>query len=188
MASLDLPFVVAPAKRKTQRLGTKATGILELEVHGSILVGEAIDIAELMADKEQAIVSAAKLAERISAEQSISLLEAYSVVEGAAVGRALSDPQLEIKARYLEEISAMARAYIAQGQRRMQASVTALIRHRLDRPAWSMDDTARLDQPLLEELYAFFERERSGGEEETAAPPSEQEIKKQRPGTGKQAA
>lgn len=188
MSTLDLPFVVAPAKRKSERIGTPATGILELEVHGSILVGEAIDIAELMADKEQAIVTASKLAERISVEQSISLLEAYSVVEGAAVGRQLSEPQLEIKAKYLEEITAMARAYIAQGQRRMQASVTALIRHRLDRPAWSLEDTAKLDQPLLEELYAFFERERSGEEPESAAPPSEEELKKRRPGSGKRTA
>jgi hypothetical protein len=70
----------------------------------------------------------------------------------------------------------------------MLASVTALIRHRLDRPSWSIADTTKLDQPLMDGLFAFFEEERQGVQPDTAAPPSEQEIKKQLPGTGSQAA
>jgi len=58
----------------------------------------------------------------------------------------------------------------------MLASVTALIRYRLERPEWSMADTSQLPQPLMDALFAFFEEERQAGQNDTAAPPSEEEI------------
>jgi hypothetical protein len=186
--TLDLPFVVAPAKRSKRRIGTKATGIVELPVQGSLLVGEVITVSELTGEGDSAVVIAAKLAQRVSAEQEISILEAYALVEAAAVGTQLSEAQDAIRLQYLPDIAELTKVYIQRGRERMLASVTALIRHRLDRPSWSIADTTKLDQPLMDGLFAFFEEERQGVQPDTAAPPSEQEIKKQLPGTGSQAA
>lgn len=178
MNTVDLPFVVAPLKRKTQRIGTKATGIVELPVLGSLQVCEVIDVSDLLAGGEKGPVIAAKLAQRISAEHDISLLEAYTLVEQAAVGEKLSPEQETLRLQYLEPIAELTKSYVQTGRRRMIASVTALIRHRLDRPLWSPDNTLKLGQPLMEALFAFFESERTGAEPVNAAPPSEEDIKK----------
>lgn len=184
MNTLDLPFVVAPPKRKTQRIGTKATGILELPVLGSLQVAEVIDVSDLLSGEEKGPVVAAQLAQRISAEQNISLLEAYTLVEQAAVGASLSAEQEALRLQYLSAIAELTQTYIHTGRKRMLASVTALIRHRLDRPHWSLEDTTKLGQPLMEALFSFFESERNAAEPVSAAPPSEEEIKKSQPGTG----
>lgn len=188
MSTLDLPFVVAPPKRKTERVGTKATGILELPVLGSLQVAEVIDVSDLLSGDEKGPVVAAQLAQRISAEQEISLLEAYTLVEQAAVGQALSAEQEALRLQYLAEIAQLTQTYIHTGRQRMLASVTALIRHRLERPEWGVEQTKRLGQPLMEALFAFFERERTAAEAPSAAPPSEEEIKKSLPGTGERSA
>lgn len=188
MSTLDLPFVVAPAKRKTERIGSKATGILELPVLGSLQVAEVIDVSDLISGDEKGPVVAAQLAQRISAEQEISLLEAYTLVEQAAVGAQLSDAQEALRLQYLPAIAELTKLYVQTGRKRMLASVTALIRHRLERPGWSLEDTLKLGQPLMEALFAFFERERTAAEPLTAAPPSEEEIKKSPPGTGERSA
>jgi hypothetical protein len=186
--SLDLPFVVAPTKRKSRRIGTKSTGILELPVLGSLQVAEVIAVSDLTADNDPAVVIAAKLAQQISAEQEISIAEAYALVEAAAVGSTLRAEQDAIRLKYLPQIAELTRSWIQRGRQRMLASVTALIQNRLDRPNWSSQDTLKLPQPLLDGLFAFFEEERQGEEPDSAAPPSEEEIKKQPPGTGNQAA
>lgn len=186
--TLDLPFVVAPPKRKTQRIGSKETGILELPVLGSLQVGEVITVSDLTGETDAAVVVAAKLAQRISAEQDITILEAFALVEGAAVGREMSEQQEAIKLRYLPEIAELTKTYIQRGRERMLASVTALIRHRLERPEWGMEQTMTLPQPLMDALFGFFEQERTAAEPDSAAPPSEEEIKKQPPGTGSKAA
>ena len=180
---LDLPYVVAPAKRKTRRIGSKATGILELPIYQSLLVGESSDFSDLCGEGTRPMVTASKLAQRISGEQEISLLEAYTLVEAAATGRPLSEEQLQLKVLYYGEITEVAKALIADGNRRIQAGVTALIRHRLDRPAWSLDDTAKLEKVQLDALWSFWLEESEGGEPVDATPPSEEEIKKPQPGT-----
>lgn len=184
MNTLDLPFVVAPPKRKCERVGSKATGILELPVLGSLQVAEVIDVSDLLSGDERGPVVAAKLAQRISAEQEISLLEAYTLVEQAAVGAELSAEQEALRLEYLSEIAELTQTYIHTGRQRMLASVTALIRHRLERPEWSLEQTKQLGQPLMEALFSFFERERTAADTQSAAPPSEEEIKKSPPGTG----
>lgn len=186
--SLDLPFVVAPPKRKTQRIGSKETGILELPVLGSLTVAEVITVSDLTADTDAAVVVAAKLAQRISAEQEISILEAFALVEAAAVGREMSEQQEAIRLRYLPEIAELTKTYIQRGRERMLASVTALIRCRLERPEWQLEQTKTLPQPLMDALFAFYEQERTAAEPDSVAPPSEEEIKKRPPGTGNQAA
>lgn len=184
--TLDLPFVVAPSKPKTKRIGTKATGILELPVLRSLQVAEVVAVSDLTTEQDPAIVVAAKLAQRISAEQQISITEAYTLVEAAALGNELSAEQEALRIQYLPEISELTRCWVQRGRDRMLASVTALIRCRLDRPQWTMEDTGHLPQALMEGLFAFFEEERQAAEEPTGAPPSEEEIKKQPPGTGSQ--
>lgn len=186
--SSNLPFVIAPPKRSNQRVGSKETGVLELPVLGSLQVAEVITVSDLTGESDAAVVVAAKLAQRISAEQEISILEAFALVEAAAVGRDMTPEQEAIKLRYLPEIAELTRTYIQRGRERMLASVTALVRHRLDRPDWEIADTMRLPQPLMDALFAFFEQERTSAEPDSVAPPSEEEIKKRRPGTGQRAA
>ncbi len=183
--TLDLPFVTAPTKHKQRRVGTKATGILSIPIYGCLQVGEVAAASDL-ADGDQAIVVGAKLAQRISVEQKISILEAFQVVEDAAIGRELSKEKASIRLKYLPEIAELTRIYINAGRERQIASVTALVRHRLDRPAWAMTDTAKLPQPLMEALYMLFEEERASGSDDSGAPPSEEELKKSQPGTGNQ--
>lgn len=184
MSTLDLPFVVAPAKVKRQRVGTKATGIVELPVLGSLQVGEVITVSDLTGDDESSVVIAAKLAQRISGEQEITISEAFALVEAAALGKDLAPEQDAIRLQYLPEVAELTKSWVERGRKRMLASVTALIQHRLERPGWSMADTVKLPQPLMEALFAFFEAERSAAEPDSYAPPSEEEIKKPQPVVG----
>lgn len=184
MSTLDLPFVVAPQKVKRQRIGTKATGVLELPVLGSLQVGEVITVSDLTDEEESSVVLAAKLAQRISAEQQISVSEAFALVEAAALGKEMGEEQDAIRLQYLPEVAALTKSWVERGRRRMLASVTALIQHRLERPEWTMAETVKLPQPLMEALFAFFEAERTAAEPDSAAPPSEDEIKKPLPVDG----
>ena len=148
MSTLDLPFVVAPQKVKRQRVGTKATGIVELPVLGSLQVGEVITVSDLTGEDESSVVMAAKLAQRVSAEQQIPMSEAFALVEAAALGKELAPEQDAIRLQYLPEVATLTKSWVERGRKRMLASVTALIQHRLDRPEWTMAETVKLPQQI----------------------------------------
>jgi len=185
---LDLPFAVAPAKTKLAEVGTKATGILKLPLYGSLLVGETITVTELLGDSEAPIVASARLSQRIAEEQQISLPEAFDLINVAIAGGDLSSEQERIRLVYMGELVKLTKLFIDNGQRRKQAAVTALLRHRADRPEWPVEQTAKLPEPLFEQLFDFYERERQAADPDSGEPPSEEAIKKQPPGTATAAA
>ena len=178
LKTLDLPFVVAPAKREKKKLGNSVTGIVEVPVFGCLTVGEVVTLSELTAQNESAVVVVAKLAEKISIENEISLLEAFALVEDAAIGRDLEEKQDQIRIKYLAEIAEITRLYIEKGREKMIASVTTLIKHRLDRPSWTNKDTLKISQSMLDILFEFFEEEKNQGIEVDHTPPKEEDIKK----------
>jgi hypothetical protein len=178
---IDLPFVSTPRKPKTVKIGSKEVGELELQVFNSLLVGESMTFDQLYGHSNEHMVSASRLAERISSEQEISILEAFSTVALASQGLSLSEEQLKIKLLYPEEILDVGQKITADGLRRMQAGVTALLRYRCDRPDWSIEDNAKLPKALFDALWLFYKQEDEGGQPSSSAPPSEQQIKKQQP-------
>ena len=178
LKTLDLPFVVAPAMREKKKLGNSVTGIVEVPVFGCLTVGEVVTLSELTAQNESAVVVGAKLAEKISIENEISLLEAFALVEDAAIGRDLEEKQDQIRIKYLAEIAEITRLYIEKGREKMIASVTTLIKHRLDRPSWTNKDTLKISQSMLDILFEFFEEEKNQGIEVDHTPPKEEDIKK----------
>jgi hypothetical protein len=181
--TLDLPFAVAPAKTKLVEIGTKQTGILKLPSYGSLLVGETITVTDLLGDSEAPIVASARLAQRIAGEQEVSLVEAFDLINLAIGGGELSADQERIRIAYLQELVELTKAFIDNGTRRKQAAVTALLRHRADRPEWALEATTQLPTLLFEQLFEFYERERQAADPDSGEPASEEAIKKQPPGT-----
>jgi hypothetical protein len=57
---------------------------------------------------------------------------------------------------YIENV---AKVYAVAGQMTMAATVTALIRHRLDQPAWAMKDTAGLHRVLFQAIWGLAQQE-----------------------------
>ena len=175
----DLPFVTQPLKAKKRKVGSKSTGILSVPIYGSLTVGEVATVSELCQQGDNALVISAKLADRIHVEEGISILEAHSIVTDAALGRELGEEKSAITLRYFGEIMDLTKVYVNAGRERQLASVTALIRHRLDRPEWQIDDTGKIPQPLMVSLYDLFEEERDAGSGESGAPPNEEDLKKE---------
>lgn len=176
----QLPFVVAPRKPEIRRVGNEVTGVLEIPVLGGITVGEAAVTAELLANEQQAFVQGARIADAIAKEENISLSEAFHIVEAGAFGRELEPKADEIRTKHAERIEQVARIYASAGRRNMEATVTALLRCRLNLPAWSMDDTHTLHETLFNDLLELA-REEQDAENMTASPVTEEAIKKQPP-------
>ena len=69
------------------------------------------------------------------------------------------------------------------GQRTQQATVTALIRHRLNLPDWGLADTQGLHRTLFNELYRLAEEE-TITEDLPSKPRTEEELGKPQAGDG----
>ncbi|MCP4848503.1 MAG: hypothetical protein GY899_11215 [Verrucomicrobiaceae bacterium] len=185
MGSKKLPFLTAPPEPRKQKVGNESIGILELPVWSSLLMGEIITTEELMADSNvnAPLVLLSQLAEKVALEAGITLVEAFSVMEDASVGIEMDTRGSELKARYIEEVTEISEALHSNGRSRLLSSVTSLIRHRLGRDDWKLQDTKRLSGDLVNELYAFYEQERVRGNPGKGEPTTEEEIKKTQPET-----
>jgi len=187
MASNSLPFVTAPVKATKQQIGNYAIGIVELPVLSSLKVGEVITTNALLegtdAEGGKALIQVTRLAQRISTEQKMSITEAFSAIEASLLSQEISEDQHQLKALYLEEFVELSQTYSTQGQTRIIASVTSLIRHRLKRPDWTMAQTRDLPNELVESLFQFYESERLSGDPIDGAPRTEEELKKLQPET-----
>lgn len=181
----QLPFVVAPRKPEIRRVGNEVVGVLEIPVLGGITVGEAAVIAELLANEQQAFVQGARIADAIAKEENISLSEAFHIVEAGAFGKELEPKADEIRIKHSERIEQVARIYASAGRRNMEATVTAMIRCRLNLPDWSIADTHTLHEDLFNDLLALS-REEQSAENLTSAPVTEEAIKKQPPAATRQ--
>ena len=187
MGTNSLPFLTAPAKATRKQIGNDVIGIVELPVLSSLKIGEVLTTTALLegtdAEGSKALVQVTRLAQRISNEQKMSITEAFAAIEASLIAENVSDEQHEIKAKYLEEFIELSQAYSSQGQTRILASVTSLIRHRLKRPGWTVEQTKELPSELVDALFHFYESERLSGDPITGAPRTEEELKKSQPET-----
>lgn len=175
-----LPFIVAPPQQELRRVGNESVGILEIPVLGGITVGESAISAELLATEQSSFVAGARIADAIAKEENISLSEAFHIIESAVSGRELEQKADEIRARHAERIEEVARIYTAAGQRNMEASVTALLRCRLNLKDWSLDDTRTMPRKLFQDLWALVQEEQEA-ENLESQPVTEEELKKPQP-------
>ena len=179
-----LPWVAAPRQHLPRRVGTLDSGILEIPVLGGLTVDEADTISELLADDQSAFVKGAQLADAIATEESISIAEAFAIIEQAITGTTLEDAAEAIRLKHASRIEEVVRCYSTAGSRTMSASVTAIIRHRLDRPAWGLEDTRKLPQVLRQDIWQLVQDEQAAeGLPENR--PTEEELGKQRPVSGR---
>lgn len=179
----SLPFVEAPHQRQPRRIGTSDTGVLEVPVLGGLTVLEGETIAELLDGQQSAFVRAAQLADVIAQAESTSHAEAFSLIEQAISGVPLEPDAEELRLKYAERIEEVARVYNADGKRSMMASVTAIIRHRLDRPNWTLEDTGKQPRALIAGIWELVLDEQAAESMPTSRPDDEA-VKKPRPATG----
>lgn len=178
-----LPFVQAPEAPKTRRLGTPASGILEMPVLGGLTVGESATISELLATEQSSFVKGAQIADAIAQKESITISEAFSIIESAIAGRPLEERAEEIRTRHAAQVQEVAQVYAAAGSRNMSATVTALIRCRCDMPEWSMADTGQMHRALFNAIWQLAQEE-SEAESLPAEPLTDEELGKQQPAAG----
>jgi len=175
-----LPFITPPAPRSVRQIGNDQVGVLEVEVRGGLTVGESATISELLAAEQSAFVRGAQIADAIAKEESISLTEAFQLIENAIAGRTLEPEADAIRLRHAEQIAEVARVYSKAGLVNMEATVTALVRSRCNLPAWTLEDTRAMDKPLFDGLWQLAQEEQAS-ENLPSAPPSEDELGKPRP-------
>lgn len=182
---LDLPFAVQPRQHPPRRVGTLDSGILEIPVLGGLTVDEATTIAELLADDVSAFVQGAQLADAIAQGEDITQAEAFAIIEDVMAGRRLEGTAEAIRLKYAERLEALSLKYASAGQRNIEASVTAIIRHRLDRPGWVMPDG--FPRVLLQDIWQLVLDEQAA-ESLPANKPTDDDLKKQLPVSGKRRA
>jgi hypothetical protein len=172
-----LPFVTPPSTRKTVKVGNEETGILEFEVRGGLTVGESAIITKFLGDQQKSLVYAAKVADSIATAESISLSEAYQLVQRAMNGDDLEEKEEEIRLKHQDKITDLLVKYAELGARNMIATVTAVIQNRLNMPDWTERDTAGMDKALFQGVWEFAmqEQDAEGGQE---ANPTEEELGK----------
>lgn len=191
-----LPFVTPPAATRTRRIGDARCGILEVEERGGLTVAEDDAIAELLAEGESAFVEAAKAADAIATAEGsrqeqapgpeavegsqagqLSIVEAFEIIKKAISGETLEPAAEAIRLRHAETIQQVAAVFARSGQRNMEAGVTAIIRSRLKRPTWGLEDTRTLDRVLFRGLNQLVLDEQAA-EGNPPEPVSEEEVGK----------
>lgn len=195
-----LPFITPPAPLRTRRIGNTRCGVVELEQRGGLTVAEDDLIAELQADDESAFVVAAKAAEAIAAAEGsrsreqpapaerepqpeLTIVEAFEIIRQTIAGETLDPAAYAVRLRHAETIQHVATVFARSGQRNMEAGVTALIRCRLQRPTWTMEDTRGLDRVLFRGIHQLLLDEQSA-DSGTPEPVTEEEVGKPRAASG----
>lgn len=179
----SLPFVQAPDAPTMRRLGTAASGILEMPVLGGLTVGESAVVSELLAAEQSAFVKGAQIADAIAKAEEISISEAFSIIENAISGKALEDKAEVIRTRHAAAIEQVARVYAGAGQRNMEATVTALIQCRCNLSDWTVQDTRQLHRALFNAIWALAQEEQEA-EAMANEPPTEEDLGKPLPADG----
>lgn len=178
-----LPFLQAPAKASTRVVGNEASGTLEVPVLGGLTVAESATIQDLLSGDQSTFVKAAQIADAIAKAEGVTLVEAFELVEAAVAGRDLEPEAMAMKLRHAARMEEMGQVLRSAGERTRQATVTALIRHRLGMPEWSMADTQGLHRRLFDELYRLAEDE-TVTEDLPSKPRSDEELGKPPAGDG----
>ena len=158
-------------------MGTLDSGTLEIPILGGLTVDESDTISELLAQDQSAFVKGAKLADAIATEEGIDLSEAFAIIEQAITGAKLEPDAEAIRIKHANRIEQVVRVYETAGQRSMEASVTAIIRHRLDLPEWTMDATRAMARILLQDIWKLIQDEQAA-ENLPENRPTHEELKK----------
>lgn len=175
-----LPFITPPAPTQKRRLGNPQVGELEVDVRGGLTVGESAVISELLAQEQNAFVKGAQIADAIAKEESISLTEAFQIIEAAIGGRSLEADADAIRIRHAERIAEVGRIYAKAGQITQEATVTALVRSRCNLPSWGIEETRGMAKPLFDAFWTLAQDEQAA-EDLPSNPPSEDDLKKPLP-------
>lgn len=175
-----LPFITPPAPTQKRRLGNPQVGELEVDVRGGLTVGESAVISELLAQEQNAFVKGAQIADAIAKEESISLTEAFQIIEAAIGGRSLEADADAIRIRHAQRIAEVGRIYAKAGQITQEATVTALVRSRCNLPSWGIEETRGMAKPLFDAFWTLAQDEQAA-EDLPSNPPSEDDLKKPLP-------
>lgn len=178
-----LPFLVQPRQHPPRRVGTLDSGILEIPVLGGLTVEESNTITQLSADNVSAFVMQAQLADAIAQAEEITQPEAYAIVDRILDGASLQDKDRDIQLKYAERLERLNTVRTASGQRLIEISITAIIRHRLDRPDWTLEATRALPRVLLQDIWQLIADEQAA-ENLPSNRPSDDDLKKLRPVSG----
>ena len=180
---LDLPYAVAPRQHPPRRVGTLDSGVLDIPVLGGLTVDESTTIRQLLADDVSAFVQGAQLSDAIAQAEGISQPEAFAIIEEVMAGKRLEGQAEAIRLKYAERLEGLAAVYTSAGQRNIEASITAIIRHRLNRPGWTLEATRKLPRVLLQDIWQLVMDEQAA-EKLPANKPTDDDLKKQRPERG----
>ena len=172
----SLPFVQAPKEPELRRCGNEQTGILEFPVLNGLTVGEGEIIEKLSDSQAGTLEVSARVAQSVARKEKITLTEAFGVIEKALAGQELEPAQEKLVERHSADIDELRMFFAQQGAKTQTATVTALIRCRLNLPKW--DDMAHLPRALFNEIWAFAEEEIAAEGQGTVHVPTEEELTK----------
>lgn len=175
---IALPFILPPKAPELRRVGTPATGILEFPVLGGLTVAEASYISDILAQEQSSFVIGARVADALSKAKGISISEAFGIIEGSIRGEQLEPEAEAIRLEYAAQIQDVARVYSSAGQRSMSATVTAMIRHRLNMPTWTLEDTNAMHRSLFNAVWQLAEDEQAAEAMDPPTPPDEETLGK----------
>ena len=144
---------------------------------------ESIVYDELVSERPNAFVEAAKVADAIAVAEKITRVEAFTVIEKAVGGVELEDDAQSLRLRYAQAINAVIHIFSTSNQYTKEAAVTALIRCRQDQSEWSVADTRTLHCRLLNDIYALYLDEIEA-EAVPSASVSEEDLGKPQPASG----
>ena len=181
----SLPYIKPPKTFPPRRIGNNASGILEVPVLGGLTVQESDTMADLLANSTSPRVAEAEAAVAMAASEDCTPMEAHKVVQDGLSGLPIDDPLAEaMRLRHAERIDAVASVYQAAGRRNMTAAATAIIRHRLGLPEWTMAETLKLPRLLREGLWQLVTDEQDA-EALPVEPVTEDDLKKPPVGDGR---
>ena len=131
-------------------------------------------------DEPSAQVVGAEVAALIAAAESCGIDEAFHEIVIPGVGGPIDgNPNAEaLRLKYASRIDAVAIAYQRAGALNTTACATAIIRYRLNRPAWTIEQTRKLPRLLQEGLWQLV-RDEQDAERLPAEPITEDDLKKQ---------
>jgi len=179
-----LPYIKPPETFAPRRIGNDASGILEVPVLGGLTVEEIETVTELLDGFPSARVAEAEAAMAIAAAEDCTPIEAYRVVHDGLIGLPLDDPLAEtMRLRHAARIHEVNKIFEAAGRLNRLSSVTAIIRHRLNRPNWTTAETLRLPRLLGDDLWRLVMDEQDA-ENLPAEPVTEEDLKKPLAGDG----
>lgn len=162
MKNLKLPFKQSP-KPTTVPIGDREVGILEFPKLYDLTPNERLFIKEAMKDIPDVRFEGVKLAKEFAAASGTTVAKMYA---------ALTTGDAETLSEHLEAMLHFQERMEKSGEKRITATVTALIKYRIF-PEWSetdTDDVEQLPPKLKSRIYEFSQKESSGWSDE---PPSE---------------